>query len=413
MGGQSAVKPFLRRSNVVVRIPKVFTVVMILLVSLLVASCKNNSSNADSELAAKVGPQEITIKQLDSAIKQQMDASGNTVSFTSDELVSARLSVLDSLIQEEALFLKAQKENLVPDENKVTQEIQKTKQDAQLTEDQYQNQIKQAGLTEEDFRDKVRKRLAIAALQDREKTRVSAPTDAEIERYYNDRRSQMIAEAGVDLAIIVSDPANNGATDDAVGDQAAENKIKAIYEQLRGGADFATIARQRSEHQSGANGGNLGFGNESQLRQIMPSRPDIAQRLLSMNPGQYTEPIKDNISGQWVIFKLNGKRTETKNLTLDDVRKNIIDAITQQRQQILLNALLMSAISEADIKNYLAERIVENPKAIVEMSPSRLLEQTTPAKSEQPQPRIENENQSGAPASNSNSAAASNKNTSK
>ena len=85
------------------------------------------------------------MKQVDSVIKQQLDARGGAAHLRSAELVAARLSVLDNLIQEEALFQRAQKDNLVPDDNKVNQEIQKRKQDANLTEDQYQNQIKQSG----------------------------------------------------------------------------------------------------------------------------------------------------------------------------------------------------------------------------------------------------------------------------
>ena len=108
-------------------------------------------ADKDTEAVAKVGSREITMKQVDSVIKQQLDAKGGGT-FTPAELVAARLSVLDNLIQEEALFQRAQKDNLVPDDNKVNQAIQKRKQDANLTEDQYQAQIKQAGLTEEEVK---------------------------------------------------------------------------------------------------------------------------------------------------------------------------------------------------------------------------------------------------------------------
>ena len=108
---------------------------------------------------------------------------------TPAELVAARLSVLDNLIQEEALFQKSQKENLVPDDTKVNQEVQKRKQDATLTEEQYQNQIKQAGFTEEEVRDRF-----VAACDQRvtraPKTRVNAPTDASIEKYYADHKAE-------------------------------------------------------------------------------------------------------------------------------------------------------------------------------------------------------------------------------
>ena len=373
---------------------------LLLFSALLLAACKGGSDNSTLEVAAKVGSREITLKKVDSTIKQQLDASGPAAAMSSAELVAARLSVLDNLIQEEALFQKAQKENLGPDDTKVNQEVQKRKQAATLTEEQYQNQIKQAGFTEEDVRDKVRRELAIDALRERERTRVSAPTDAEIEKYYNDRRAEFVAQRGADISMIVVSPANNG------GEAGAEQKIKAIYEQLRANSDFATVAAQKSEDQASAlRGGSLGFATEPQLRQTFPSRQDIPEKLMSLNVGQYTEPVKDNLSGAWYIFKLNRKQEQPENLTLDRVRADIINAITQQRQQVLLNALVLVTLSESSIKNYLAERIVQNPQSIVEMRPSQLLQQTAP---QQPQPRIENENQP-APAG-SNRPAASNTN---
>ncbi len=117
---------------------------------------------------------------------------------------------------------------------------------------------------------------------------------------------------------------------------------------------------------------------------------------MSLNEGQYTEPLKDNLSGAWYIFKLNRKQEQPQNLQLNDVRADIINTITQQRQQVLLNALVLVTLSETTTKNYLAERIIQNPQTIVEMRPSQLLQQAA-----QQQPRIENENQS-APAANSN-----------
>ncbi|MEK6324504.1 MAG: SurA N-terminal domain-containing protein [Acidobacteriota bacterium] len=376
---------------------------LVLFCSLMIAACKSASDNPTLEVAAKVGSREITLKQVDSTIKQQLDASGNSASMTPAELVAARLSVLDNLIQEEALFQKAEKENLGADDTKVNQEVQKRKQEANMTEEQYQAQIKQAGFTEQEVRDKIRRELAINALRERERTRVSAPTDSEIEKYFADRKAEFVAQRGTDISMIVVSPANNG------GEAGAEQKIKAIYEQLRNNSDFATVAAQKSEDQASAlRGGSLGFATEAQLRQTFPSRPDMPAKLMALNVGQYTEPVKDNLSGAWYIFKLNRKQEQPENLTLDRVRADIINTITQQRQQVLLNALVVVTLTETTTKNYLAERIVQNPQAIVEMRPSQLLQ---PSAQQQAQPRIENENRSAPAASNSNRPASSNANT--
>ena len=131
------------------------------------------------------------------------------------------------------------------------------------------------------MRDKIRRELAISALRDAQNTRVTQPTTAEIEKYYGDHQAEFRAERGVALSIIVTDPANNGQTNDAVGDAQAEQKIKSIYEQLKGGSDFATVASQGSEDPNTAlRGGSLGFRTEDQLRQTFPTRPDLVGRLM-------------------------------------------------------------------------------------------------------------------------------------
>jgi parvulin-like peptidyl-prolyl isomerase len=398
-----AVKPFLRRSIVVSNPLQVLLCITLVIVASAVSACKD-TTDANSDIAAKVGSRNISLKQVDTVIKEQLGGNSGA-SLAPAELVNARLTVIDSLIQEEALYQKAQQENLVPDDSKVTQEIQRRKQEAGWTEEQYQTQLKQAGLTDAEFREKVMRDLAISELRERERTRINPPTDEEIRKYFDENRSQFIAERGADISIIVADPANNGGTpDDAIGDGQAENKINSIHSQLKSGADFATIASQRSEDQSALRGGNLGFGSEAALRQSFPTRPEIPARLMSMTAGQLTEPVKDNLSGRWVIFKVNGKREQAQNLTFEDVRKTIVDTITQQRQQVLLTALVMVSRSEANVKNYLAERILTNPQAISQMRPSLLLEQsgsTGQPQQQQPQPRIENQNQSP-PAANAN-----------
>ena len=391
--------------------PKTILAVVVLS-SLLIVSCKSSSDNKETEAVAKVGSREITMKQVDSVIKQQLDANGGGT-FSSAELVAARLNVLDNLIQEEALFQRAQKDNLVPDDNKVNQEIQKRKQDANLTEDQYQAQIKQRGMTEEEVREQIRREIAINQLRDAQRSRVSQPTDAEIEKHYADHQAEYRAERGVDISVIAIDPGNNSLpADDAIGTEMAEQKARNIYEQLKTGSDFATVASQRSEDPNTAlRGGAVGFRTEDQLRQMFPTRPEIPQRLMSMSAGQFSEPLKDNVSNAWFIIKVNQKLEQARNLTLNDVRANIINAITQQRQGLLLNALVLLAVNEAGVKNYLAERIVQNPQTIVEMRPSQLLQQAASnSQPQQPQQRFENQNQSKPAASNSNRAASTNAN---
>src|SRR5215470_8995427 len=262
----------------------------LLLAAGVLVSCKSSSTG---DVAARVGSREIKMDQINNTLKQQLDSGGANQPSTPAELAVLQLSVLDNLIQAEVLLQRAQRENLVPDDSKVGQEIERQKQEARLTEDEYQNRLKQKGMTEASLREQVKTQLAINALHDKENSRVKAPTDQDIRKYYDEHRNQFVAERGADISVIVTDPANNGVPEDAIGEAAAEQKIKAIYSQLKSTPppDFATVASQRSEDPSSrAQDGKLGFATEPQLNQTFGTQ--MASRLMSMSPGQYTEPIK-------------------------------------------------------------------------------------------------------------------------
>jgi hypothetical protein len=143
------------------------------------------------------------------------------------------------------------------------------------------------------------------------------------------------------------------------------------------------------------------------MRQAFPTLPTITTQLMALTEGQYTEPVKDT-AGNWYIFKLNLKRDQPQNLTFEDVRKTIVDTLTQQRQQLLLTALVSTSRSEVTVKNLLAERIVTNPKSILEMRPSQLLQEM--GQQPQPTPRMEPQATPTPAASPAQSAAPANKN---
>jgi hypothetical protein len=82
--------------------------------------------------------------------------------------------------------------------------------------------------------------------------------------------------------------------------------------------------------------------------------------------GGITEPKQ--VNNRWYIFKLQEKRLQTENLTLesqfangDSVRHQITVALTNQRKEILNAALVEVALSEAKVVNNLAADILNNP----------------------------------------------------
>lgn len=320
----------------------------------------SGSGTTAENVAATVNGKEIRMSEIDAVINQQ--ARGQQSPLSPLELAAARLQVLDDLIKQEVLYQRAEKEGLLPKEEEITQAINEQKQQNGMTEEQYQKMLKDNNQTEQQLRDIARKTIAVKRLLDRVGSRVSTPSEKEVEDFYNNNKQRYVTTRGVGLAAIVVDPADNGATDDAKGEAEAKQKIDIIYQRLKSGADFATVARERSEDQSSLRGGDIGFFSEEQLKQMGLPQELITQFFGSMQTGDITAPQHVG-SGQWYILKLTAKRLQTENLTLDnpDVRKDITDGLVNQRKQILNAALLQVAMSEAKIENKLAADIVTSP----------------------------------------------------
>ena len=292
------------------------------------------------------------------------------------DLAQARLQVLDKLVQREVLYQRAEQEKLLPTEEQITSSINQQKQQQGLTDEEFARQLKEQNITMEALREEAKKDLAINSLQDKYAGKITI-SDREVEDYYNSNKQQFVNARGVALAMIVVDPADNsqqGITQgDAKGDAEAKTKIDDIYQQLKGGADFATVARTKSEDaQSLLHGGDIGFATEEDLKQTGFPADLVSQFFGPMQVGSFTSPAKFGSpqfpAGRWYIFKLQEKRLQTENLTLesqfpdgDSVRHRITVALTNQRKEILNAALIEVALTEAKVVNNLAANILNNP----------------------------------------------------
>jgi peptidyl-prolyl cis-trans isomerase SurA len=332
-------------------------------------SCNRQSAHVADGVAATVNGRSIMLSEVDRIISQQ--TGGQQAQLSPLELAAARLQVLDGLIQQEVLFQRAEKEGLLPTEDEITQAINSEKIQRNMTEEEFQRMLRESGQTEQALRETVRKQLAIQKLQDKVIGKI-AISDKEVEDFYNNNKQQFVNARGVGLANIVVDPQDNGYQDDAKNEAEAKLKIDEIYQRLKtGNADFATVARARSEDPSNVRGGDIGFATEEQLRQAGFPQDLINKFFNSMQVGDITPPIKFP-NGRWYIFKLTDKRLQTENLTLDSpgVRDQIKNALINQRRSLLNAALLEVAMNEAKIVNYLARNMLNSPNNLSGVRPA-------------------------------------------
>jgi peptidyl-prolyl cis-trans isomerase C len=104
-----------------------------------------------------------------------------------------------------------------------------------------------------------------------------------------------------------------------------EDDAKAIIKELDKGADFATLAKERSKDPAAATGGDLGFFSREEM---VPEFADVA---FALKKGEYTkEPVKTQFG--WHIIKVEDRRTgappsfeESREQLADDVAREVIN----------------------------------------------------------------------------------------
>ncbi len=329
-----------------------------------VASNATTGSSVDAnETAAKVNGKVITMQEVDRAVKQQ--SQGQESKLSPMELAAARLQVLQSLVEQEVMFQKAEKDNLVPTDDEINGEVNKRKVESRLSVEEFDKQMKQAGLDEKAFRETIKKSLAIDKLVDKITSRIETPKDQEIADFFKSNPDLFVKKRGVRLAAIVIDPVDNGEGDTTKNETEASQRVKEVLAKVQMPAsDFAALAREYSEDPSKLKGGDLGYISEDTLKQEFGERVGGAFMNPQFTIGQVTNMVP--VNGKGYIFKLQERIEKDENLTLDspDVRPQINKLLVDNRKQLLAASYQAIAMNEAKIENFLAKKVVDNPNEL-------------------------------------------------
>ena len=166
----------------------------------------------------------------------------------------------------------------------------------------------------------------------------------------NERRSLLAGEAIDDLAAAtVTDEAVQAYYDENYANTEPEREYNAshilveteeeataIVEELEGGADFATLAQERSTGPSGPNGGSLGwFGTGAMVK-------PFEDAVIALEDGAISEPVQTQFG--WHVIRLNESRLQDIP-PLETVRAEI----EQQVQRAGLDARIAELEEAAEI----------------------------------------------------------------
>jgi peptidyl-prolyl cis-trans isomerase C len=165
-------------------------------------------------------------------------------------------------------------------------------------------------------------------------------TDDAMHKVYDDAVKQMPAEQEVHARHILVP---------------TEDEAKAIEDQLKKGADFATLAKEKSKDPGAADGGDLGYFTKDQM---VPEFADVAFKL---DKGQVSDPVHTQFG--WHVIKVEDKRTKPTP-TFDEVKGQLQNYVAHRAQAELVSQLRSSAnIERLDKPAPAADPSALNPAA--------------------------------------------------
>lgn len=158
-------------------------------------------------------------------------------------------------------------------------------------------------------------------------------------------RNRLLMEAMLQDAgkAAVSDEAEHKVYDDAIKQMAGEEEVharhilvptedeaKAVLADLKKGADFAALAKEKSKDPGGQEGGDLGYFTKEQMV------PEFSAVAFKLGKGELSEPVKTQFG--WHIIKVEDKRTKPTP-TFDQVKTQIDNYIAHRAQAALVDKL--------------------------------------------------------------------------
>ena len=335
---------------------------------LFAAGCRSTTTSPAAPISADtwavVNGREIKRDDVEKA-HRRLQESSQTLS--EEEVLAAKLAVLNDLIVQDLLIAKALELKIeVPDSeiDKAYAEARKNIPDAA-----FEQELSKRSLTAADMRDGLRRELVAQKVIEREVVSKIAVTDQEVANAFNANRAQFnLPEEAYHIAQIVITPVRdaqraNRTGDDAATPQQAMAKTARIMERLKAGVSFRELAMDYSEDpESAPRGGDLGFVPVSRLKQAPPPLRDA---VLKVAPGRVS--VVSEGGAHTIVLVVAHEQAGQRDPSTPEVRNRITETLRARKEQLLRTAYLTALRSDADVVNYLARRVVEGKGAMPSM----------------------------------------------
>jgi len=325
---------------------RVFRVVLAGILAVGLAAGTTGCAQADA--AARVNGEVIENSRLEQEVASMTELSPQMFEGPEGEsrLLEFRQVVLNRLI-EAVLIAQAAEELGIEVTDAQVQESLDQLRAGFAEEQQFEQALTQSGLTLEGLREQLRNQLITERLLEKIDPGTEV-TEADINEYYEaNKANQFTEEAATRASHILFEAADKATAERVLGE-------------IRGGADFAELARQHSKDPASATaGGDLGWPT-------VPFVPEFQQALEGLDIGEVSALVETQFG--WHIIKAVEKRAE-RVIPLSEAKESIEQMITDQRRAESYQSYIAELREKADIEILIPELAQTEESASREATP--------------------------------------------
>jgi foldase protein PrsA len=233
---------------------------------------------------------------------------------------------VEGLIIERLIERAAKTENIGVTEDDLNTEIDKIKVNFG-SDEEFNQQLEAYGLTLESLKAQLTTQVQLDKLIS-PKVQVS---DENLQTYYDENKASYTTPEQVQASHILVE---------------TKEEADEILGLLKGGADFASLAQERSKDPgSGANGGDLGFFGRGQMV------PPFEEAAFTLEKGQLSEVVESEFG--FHIIKVVDKKSATT-ASFEEKKEEIKEMLTDQRKSEVAQNYIDELKAGAKIENYFA-----------------------------------------------------------
>ena len=245
---------------------------------------------------------------------------------------------LNIMIEMQLLGEKIKSEGISITDEQVNEKVKEITTRQGITIQDFEKSLQtRGGLTMAGFNDQLKMALGIEELLESEYIKSGQSiTEEEAKKFYDNNITKFTRQGQVKASHILI-----GTTgEDEVGKIAAKAKAEDVLAQVRGGADFAELAKTHSSCSSKNKGGDLGFFDKGQMV------PEFSQAAFALKPDEISDVVETKFG--YHIIKVTDRK-EAGVSSFEEEKSNIVKNLEARKKQAFTRSFVDRLKSNAKI----------------------------------------------------------------